>query len=118
MSEISLSLLVIRTRQIEAVRFFYETLGVNFVEERHGAGPVHFAGHVGATLLEIYPLTAGEADTTTRLGFTVADLGWIIESLWRRNLSPLKQAQQSEWGLRFVVKDPDGRSVELLEAGK
>ena len=54
----------------------------------------------------------------TRLGFVVEDLGYVLESLWRRGLSPLKKAKQTEWGLRAVVKDPDGRSIELYHGAK
>ena len=119
MSEVSLSLLVLKTHKIDVVRSFYETIGIVFVEEQHGTGPVHFAGHVGGVVMEIYPLanSGEEADGTTRLGFVVEDLGDVLESLSRRNLSPPKQAKQTEWGLRCVVKDPDGRSVELYHRG-
>ena len=119
MPDVSLSLLVLKTHQVDVVRFFYETLGIELVEERHGTGPVHFAGRVGSVVVEIYPLGEGvEADPTTRLGFVVEDLGYVLESLWRQELSPLQKAKQTEWGLRAVVKDPDGRSVELYHRGE
>ena len=117
MSEVALSLLVLRSQQVEALRLFYETLGIDLCEEQHGTGPVHFAGKLGPTVLEIYPLVDGDADTTTRLGFVVEDLGYVLESLWRRKLSPLKKAKETEWGLRAIVKDPDGRAVELYHRG-
>ena len=113
MPRVSLSLMVLKTHQLDVVKYFYETIGIELVEERHGLGPVHFAGKLGTTVLEIYPLQEGEADATTRLGFVVEDLGCVLESLSRRELSPLKKAKQTEWGLRAVVKDPDGRSIEL-----
>jgi hypothetical protein len=41
---VSLNLLVLKTRQLEQVRAFYECLGVAFSRERHGNGPAHYAG--------------------------------------------------------------------------
>jgi catechol-2,3-dioxygenase len=115
MPKVSLSLLVLKTHQIDVMRSFYETIGIELTEEQHGTGPVHLAGNIGDVVVEVYPLPddVSEADQTTRLGFVVEDLGYVLESLWRQKLSPLKEAKQTEWGLRVVVKDPDGRSVEL-----
>ena len=113
MPEVSLSLIVLKTHQLDKVKYFYETIGIALAEEQHGSGPAHFSGRVGGTVLEIYPLQEGEADATTRLGFVVENLGYVLESLWRRKFSLLKKAEQTEWGLRVVVKDPDGRSIEL-----
>jgi len=115
MRVVSLSLLVLKTHQLDVVKRFYETIGIEFIEEQHGTGPVHFAGRVGNLVIEIYPSSdqGVKADATTRLGFIVEDIVSVIESLSRQDLSPLKKAKQSEWGMRAVVKDPDGRSVEL-----
>jgi hypothetical protein len=55
MKAASLSLLVLRSSRLEAMRTFYEALGLTFVEEKHGAGPVHYSAQLGSTVLEIYP---------------------------------------------------------------
>lgn len=80
---VSLNLLVLKTRQLEQVRAFYECLGVTFSAERHGNGPAHYAGQLGAAVLEVYPLPEDgtAADSTTRLGFAVADLENVLGSL-------------------------------------
>ncbi|MBT6153229.1 MAG: glyoxalase/bleomycin resistance/extradiol dioxygenase family protein [Planctomycetaceae bacterium] len=119
MTDVSLSLLVLKTHQIDAMCQFYESVGIDLVAEQHGSGPLHFAGRIGSAVIEIYPLVEGdEADKTIRLGFVVGDLGPVIESLVRRDLSPQKEPKKTEWGLRIVVKDPDGRSVELYQRGE
>ena len=56
MAGVSLKLLVLKTRQPDRLRTFYQAFGVELVEERHGSGPHHYAGQVGDTVLEIYPL--------------------------------------------------------------
>jgi hypothetical protein len=109
-----LNLLVLKTRQLEQVRAFYECLGVAFSQERHVNGPAHFAGQVGPTVLEVYPLPddGTAADSTTRLGFAVADLEKVL-ALLRAIGTPVTSPPR---GNRAVVRDPDGRAVELLDA--
>jgi lactoylglutathione lyase len=111
-----LSLLVLKTHQLEALRRFYGTLGIEFVEERHGQGPLHFAGCAGDTVLEIYPLPDNTpADTSTRLGFAVPDLAVIVGTLTALGTPVIAEPGMSAWGLRAVVRDPDGRAVELTQ---
>jgi lactoylglutathione lyase len=105
MNSVSLKLLVLKTRQLERVRTFYEALGVSFVEEKHGNGPVHYAGQVGETVLEVYPLAGeGSADGTIRLGFAVENLDQVLERV---------QSGETQVVTSVVVRDPDGRAVEL-----
>ncbi len=69
---------------------------------------------LGDGVLEIYPLSGGvEADQTTRLGFAVSDLESIVECLNEAYVR--SKPKQTEWGLRAVVRDPDGRTVELCD---
>lgn len=104
----ALALLVLKTPRLEPVRIFYEAIGIRFVEEKHGNGPVHYAGKVGGTVIEVYPLT-GEPDKTTRLGFIVDDLAVVAVAL------KADEPKMSPWGLQTVVHDPDGRAVELYQ---
>lgn len=109
-----LKLLVLKTLQAETLRDFYTRLGFSFVEEQHGNGPVHYSAPLGDGILEIYPLTEGTAaDSATRIGFAVAHLADVIEEIG--DLSEVRGPKQTPWGLRAVVKDPDGRSVELYD---
>ena len=108
----TLKLIVLKTAQVESLRDFYARIGFRFVEEQHGKGPVHFSTSLGDGVLEIYPLPVGAVgDSTTRVGFGVADLASVLEELGAEC-----DPKQTNWGLRAVVRDPDGRSVELYEA--
>lgn len=40
MADVLLTLLVLKTRQVEQLRRFYQTLGLEFAEEQLGKGPV------------------------------------------------------------------------------
>jgi hypothetical protein len=62
MAGVSLRLLVLKTPQVDRLRAFYQALGVELAEEQHGSGPVHYAGQVGDTVLEVYPLPDGAAE--------------------------------------------------------
>lgn len=109
-----LTLVVLKTLQVEAVRAFYAALGVRFAEEQHGDGPRHYAGQLGPVVLEVYPLLKAEdtADATTRLGFGVDDAAAAVAALLAQGL--LADIPQWRYGDRLaVVRDPDGRAVEL-----
>jgi catechol 2,3-dioxygenase-like lactoylglutathione lyase family enzyme len=61
-------IVVLRARDVDATRTFYEGLGLIFVEERHGTGPRHFAADAGAWVLEIYPARGTDSDGAIELG--------------------------------------------------
>src|SRR5215208_465172 len=114
MPTVSLTLLVLKTQQVDRVRAFYETLGIAFAEERHGTSPRHYAGRVGEVVIEVYPLPDnGTAFTSTRLGFAVGNLVEVVQALHGIGGTVVKKPTQTTWGLQAVVMDPDGRSVEL-----
>lgn len=110
-----LKLIVLKTHDVESLREFYIQLGFEFVQEQHGNGPVHFSASLGDGILEIYPLKTGQdPDTTTRLGFTVSNLETIMAKA-AESERVVSTPRQTDWGLRAVMKDPDGRVVELYQ---
>ena len=113
----SLKLLVLRTSDLNRLRRFYQALGIEFAEERHGSGPLHFAGRIGDAVLELYPLAAEGAsvDSTLRLGFGVTDLLETVLAVEAAGATVVSKPGPTAWGTRAVVRDPDGRSVELYE---
>ena len=117
MTSPNLKLLVIKTLRMQELRRFYETLGCEFVEEQHGRGPLHLAAEIGEAVFEIYPLPnkTSPVDTTTRLGFDVTDLDGVVDKLKTEHSEIVTAAKETAWGKRAVVRDPDGRSVELYQ---
>ena len=109
-----LKLLVLRTHRLEEMRKFYESLGIEFVKERHGRGPEHYAGTMGAAVLQLYPLPpeAPEPDKSVRLGFVVPNLGTIVNELGSAGVRIGPSERHSP---AVVIKDPDGRVVELTQ---
>lgn len=115
MANASLSLLVLKTRQVAALRKMYGAIGIPLVEERHGKGPVHCAGRIGDLTFEIYPLPEDDTavDSATRLGFVVESLFEVIKALEVLATPVIARPSGTERGLRAIVRDPDGRTVEL-----
>jgi lactoylglutathione lyase len=113
----SLKLLVLKTRQVEQLRSFYHTLGIELTEEQHGIGPVHFAGRVGEVVIEIYPLSeeGTSPDSSTRLGFGVENVAEVVQALQGIGTKIVTLARETVWGLQAVVRDPDGRAVDLTQ---
>ena len=110
----SFKLVVIRSTDINGTMEFYRSLGIEFDEDQHGSGPRHFAADLGGVVFEIYPANKPEdVDRTTRLGFSLPDIHTAIISIRELGATIVEDPRESEWGLRAVVRDPDGRSVEL-----
>jgi predicted enzyme related to lactoylglutathione lyase len=111
-----LSLIVIRAENPQNLARFYEILGLSFLAEKHGDGPIHYAADLNGVVFEIYPRSAKSGDTSDmRLGFGVDD----VDAVWQQALiagaKGLTPPEPSPWGYRAVLKDPEGHVVELSE---
>ncbi len=113
----NINLLVIKANQPDALVAFYEQIGFQFKQHRHGNGPLHFAAEQPGFVFEIYPLPKGitTPDNTTRLGFTVPNLDTTLDRLKMHGSKVNKEPTVTEWGYQAVVEDPDGRKIELKE---
>jgi lactoylglutathione lyase len=110
-----ISLVVLRCSSIEKALAFYRALGLEFIEERHGSGPVHYASEVGDTVLEIYPAPAPVSVRHERVGFQVESLEGVLAAVERSGGS-VESSSLHEDVPHAVVVDPDGRKVELCES--
>ncbi|WP_433924973.1 VOC family protein [Vreelandella sp. 21] len=104
-----INLFVLRCKELEASKQFYELLGFNFVKERHGDGPTHYSSQDAGFVFELYPLAKNEALDNSRVGFSLNGTQQV--------LSHVKTVSQHELNGRqiYVAQDPDGRKVELSE---
>jgi lactoylglutathione lyase len=109
----TLNLLVLRCTDIEKTRQFYEQLSLVFREEQHGQGPRHYACEGIGFVLELYPVAVGQLPDQVRLGFSVPSLKAV-----QGNCPPeviLKQPHTVGDRLVMLLRDPDGRKVELSQ---
>lgn len=112
----ALNLVVLRSADLGRAARFYAALGIVLVPEKHGTGPDHLAGPVGAAVLELYPLGDAGPTTATRIGFLVADVDAAVAAVTNAGGVVVSAAKASPWGRRAVVADPDGHRVELTRA--
>lgn len=109
-----ISLVVLRCSSVEKALAFYRALGLEFAEERHGSGPVHYTSKVGDTILEIYPAATPVSVRHERVGFRVENLETVLAAVAPSGGSA--ESTSLHEGVRHaVVVDPDGRKVELSE---
>ena len=110
----SLNLLVLRCKDIEATRQFYEKLGFSFVAEKHGAGPDHLASTNCPFVLELYPAAKDQGSDNVRLGFSVTSLSQISLDFQSEVIS-LTQTGAADGPIVLLLRDPDGRKVEIRQ---
>lgn len=110
-----LNLLVLRCRDIDVSRGFYEQLGLVFEREQHGSGPVHYAAVFAGMVFELYSLKEGEPADRSRLGFAVNLETDLRESLDDAGMAIVSQYEVDQEPV-FVVEDPDGRKVEVRQS--
>ena len=121
MAGTSLGLVVLRAADLEVARAFYSAIGLTFVREQHGTGPVHYSCELpGGVVLEIYPGKPGSAPDrrnagATIIGLKVQSLDPALTALRGKGAVILTPPQDTPWSRRAVVQDPDGRAVELSE---
>lgn len=112
-----LNLIVIRTQQLEKQAKFYEKLGIKFQYHKHGNSPYHYSADLDGTVFEIYPTkNENSVNRSTRLGFQVKDLDQLIENLEVTEVeSIIKYPEPTTWGYTALIKDLDGRKIELTQ---
>jgi lactoylglutathione lyase len=111
-----LKLIVLRTSDLEKSVHFYQTLlDCTFDYHNHNQGVFHFSTLIQGVVFEIYPLLKNQAtpDITTRLGFEVNDFDSKIQLF---ETSILNQPQTTEFGTFAILKDPDGRKIEVYNS--
>jgi lactoylglutathione lyase len=106
-------LLVLRAQNIEATRAFYEMLGMTFVQEQHGRGPIHYSTQLGDLVLEIYP--GKDEASGQRIGVLVDDARNIRQKIPVG--ACLVEPTMTEQGWAMVLMDPDGRKVDVSSIG-
>jgi catechol 2,3-dioxygenase-like lactoylglutathione lyase family enzyme len=109
-----LNLLVLRCRDIEASRRFYEVLDLRFEAHAHGDGPRHYACVDERGVLELYPATVPATGDRTGVGFELPDFEAVLARFAAAGFQP-QPVRLNPWGRTFVVRDPDDRRVEIKE---
>jgi catechol 2,3-dioxygenase-like lactoylglutathione lyase family enzyme len=113
-----LNLLVLRVADVAKSRAFYEALGLQLVEERHGSGPDHLSARLEGSVLELYPASqASPATEVLRFGLMINDLARTVDQAVLAGGVLVTPPGDTAWGKRAVIAAPDGHKIELTEAG-
>lgn len=117
MPEIHVNLIVLRVADLDRSATFYEAMGMEFDRHSHGNGPEHLASVLGDIVFELYPATDKQpVSVSTRTGLCVDDLDATLALVTAvPGVKLVTPIQDSEWGRRAVVADPDGHRVELTQ---
>lgn len=110
-SDLELDHIVIRCRDLDRSRAFHEALGMAFVREQHGRGPLHYALRLGTVVLELYPAT-GEASTPIRIGLRVRDVRTTLAAAKAAGGTVVRDHTAAD-APSAVVRDPDGHEIAL-----
>lgn len=115
-----LGALILFASDIEATVAFYRVLGLPLdVDEHDDEGPLHYACELQGCHFAIFPAEGeGRAPGMRQPGasfpgFTVDSVEETVEALRAFGARILQEPSPYPWGLRAVVKDPDGRPVEV-----
>jgi lactoylglutathione lyase len=112
--------LVVFAADVQVTAEFYRAIGLDLEEELHEEGsPVHLAVELGPVHFAVYEAaTPGQAPQRrsagdTFPGFYVGSLDEVTTALQRLGAPIIKEHEDMPWGCRIVVRDPDGRAVEV-----
>jgi len=111
-----IKLIVIRSKDPDKLITFYQLLGLEFDYHKHGNSPFHYSTTINETVLEIYPLLKSqtEPDNSLRLGFEVNDFENVLKSFDNNNIE-YSTHLETEFGYMTIVKDFEGRKIELYK---
>lgn len=109
----TLSLVAIRTPDIEKTMQFYEVLlGKTFVREKHGKDLVHYAAELrDRVVFEIYP----GIKSSISVGFRVRSLRQALARIAGSLTKAPKLTKEGDRIIRAIIYDPDDRMIYLSE---
>jgi hypothetical protein len=119
----AISSLVLFSSRVALTAAFYRALGVDLVAEDHGDGE-HFAADLGGVRIAVLDaeatpdrVPAWRAAGSSFPGLWVDSLAQALTETTRLGAPLLLAHQRTGRSCRAVVKDPDGRAIELNQPG-
>ncbi len=112
--------LVLYTGRLDEVVAFYRAIGVPLVPEDHGDGVQHYACELGCTHFAVFESAAGSAlphgsGGSIFFGLTVGSVEDAVGKARARGAQVVEEPTRYPWGVRALVADPDGRTIELFQ---
>jgi predicted enzyme related to lactoylglutathione lyase len=112
--------LILFTDRLDEMTAFYRALGVPLEAETHEGGSVHLACDLGSVHFAVLAGSTGNAPPFrsgggAMPGFAVPSLGVAWDRVRGLGARIVEEPTEYPWGPRFLVMDPDGRTVEVFE---
>lgn len=100
---------------------FYRAIGLPLEREQHDDdGPVHYACELGDVHVAVFPAEGhGNAPELTEpgssfVGFAVPSVQTAVDNARQAGCQVMQEPVEYPWGVRAVLRDPDGRPVEVF----
>lgn len=120
MSVTKVGAIIWTTARVQELIEFYRVIGIPLDKDTHDEPDhtPHFEGDIAGTHFAIFEKK--DADTTlqahgTMIGLAVENLKDVFAKLSTMGVKIKTPMENTPWGKRFVVFDPDGRAVEIFE---
>jgi predicted enzyme related to lactoylglutathione lyase len=114
-SNFGLSLLVIRSGNIDKAAEFYKALGLTLKKHSHPPCGEHYSSDGTGCVFEICQREQDEPTTPIVLGFEVSRIDAAVQAAVAKGGVLKAPSKDSVWGRFAVVKDLDGNSVFLTQ---
>lgn len=115
-TNLGLSLLVIRSQDMEKAARFYSALGLNLVKHSHPPCGQHYSTTADGCVFEICQRREKDIATiSTVFGFNVSSVERAVEAALSNGGTLKRPPEVSAWGKTAIVADIDGHSVLLTE---
>ncbi|MDP3640250.1 MAG: hypothetical protein Q8R53_03550 [Nanoarchaeota archaeon] len=111
----SLTLLILRSHDIETLREFYTSFLDTPFEEHTDHGPRHYGAQVGEVYLELYP-TKQEQRPLDGIGFSVSNLEAALANIDQKYIR--HRGEDTPFGKQATLTDPDGRFLYIKETSQ
>jgi Glyoxalase/Bleomycin resistance protein/Dioxygenase superfamily. len=110
------------TSKVQEVIEFYRAVGIPLEPDSHDEPDKtpHFEADVADTHFAVFETKDGSSGGTqspTMVGLAVDDLVAVVAKLEKMNAKFKTTLEDTPWGKRVVVYDPDGRAVEIYQPG-
>ncbi|MEO7995024.1 MAG: VOC family protein [bacterium] len=114
--------LTLTTGRGPATRSFYEAVGMTFRETNDSDGALAWVSELGSSMFIILEATPGDAPPrlaggATAIGLLVDDVDAACSRARTGGARVLFPPHEAPAGRRAILADPDGRMVELNQAG-
>ena len=93
----------------------YRAIGLSFINEKHGEGPIHLAHEKDGFVLEIYQKSQAICDGMM-LGFEASDISETRAKILQTGANLVKDIAKIDGVDRMIVADPEGRQIYIQQA--